>query len=189
VADRLARWLEASAAPPVVAIGHSQGAVVGLLLAERHPGCLRALIDVEGNKSLDDCGYSAPIAAQALADFRSSGHARICELARGRAGTDPAQAGYAERMRGADSETLHAHATELVVLSREEQLAGRLGALSLPRLFVSGVPSGCSARSLALVDAAGVSRVEIGPAGHWPFVDQPEAFASAVAGQLAAWGA
>lgn len=189
IADRLASWLEASAEPPVIAIGHSQGAVIALLLAERHPERLRGLIDVEGNKSEGDCGYSLPIAAEDPGAFREQGHSRLCDLAAERAAFDPAQAGYAERMRRADPETLHAHATELVALSREEGLATRLGRLSLPRLFVNGAPSGCPPRSLELVDATGVPRVEIGPAGHWPFFDQPAAFAEAVAAQLVAWRA
>jgi pimeloyl-ACP methyl ester carboxylesterase len=188
VAGILARWLEESNEPAVVAVGHSQGAVIGLLLAERHPGRLRALIDVEGNKSEGDCGSSGPIAAESLASFRDAGHLRFCAVVRERAASDPAQAGYADRLGRADPDTLHAHATELVALSRGEQLAARLARLSLPRLCLSGVPGGCPPRSLELIDMAGVPRIEIGPAGHWPFFDQPDAFADAVAGQLAAWG-
>jgi pimeloyl-ACP methyl ester carboxylesterase len=187
VADALAAWLEAQGERAAIALGHSQGAVIALLLAERHPARVRALIDIEGNKSEGDCGYSAPIAAFDLASFEARGHREMCERAAGRAAADPAQAGYAVRMRRADTRTLHAHARELVALSRQEGLAGRLGALSLPRLFVNGAPRGCPPRSLELADAAGVRRVEIGPAGHWPFVDQPDAFADAVAAQLAEW--
>lgn len=188
MADVLAGWLAESGEGPAVAVGHSQGAVVGLLLAERHPERLRALVDVEGNKSEGDCGYSRPIADFSLDVFRERGHAELCDRAARRAASDPAQGGYAERMRRADPATLHAHAAELLALSREERLAERLGRLSLPRLFVSGVPRGCPPRSLELVDAAGVARVEIGPAGHWPFVDRRDDFAAALGAQLERWG-
>lgn len=145
-------------------------------------------MDVEGNKSEGDCGYSGPIAGFSLAAFCERGHGELCDLAARRAASEPAQGGYAARMRGADPATLHAHATELLALSRQERLAERLGRLCLPRFFLSGVPRGCPPRSLELVDAAGVARVEIGPAGHWPFVDRRDAFAAALGERLGTWG-
>ena len=61
--DRLAFWLEGRGGSPVVVVGHSMGGVLGLLLAERHPEKVRALVNVEGNISYDDCTYSGPAAA------------------------------------------------------------------------------------------------------------------------------
>jgi pimeloyl-ACP methyl ester carboxylesterase len=42
-------------------------------------------------------------------------------------------------------------------------------------------------RSLELLGRAGVPVVAIEPAGHWPFVDQLDASAAAIAELLRAW--
>ena len=63
VADHVAGWLAARGGPAPVVVGHSMGGVVGVLLAERHPHAVRALVDVEGNVSPGDCVFSGRAAA------------------------------------------------------------------------------------------------------------------------------
>jgi pimeloyl-ACP methyl ester carboxylesterase len=183
-ADLLAEWIESRRASPACVVGHSMGGVIALLLAERHPAAVRAIVDVEGNKSGNDCAFSRPAAVVAPTEFEEGGldrlRARVLESADG----DPALAGYATSLRLADPRQFHAHAAELVRLSESERLAGRLGALECPTLFVAGMPRGVCRRSLDLLGAAGVRVEELRPAGHWPFLDMPRRFADIVSSFL-----
>lgn len=187
VADMLAARLRSWNAAPAVVLGHSMGGVVATLLGERHPDVVRAVIDVEGNKSLSDCTYSSRADADAREAFLGDGYRKlldgIWELGADR---EPLR-GYYASMRFADPRTLWLHSTELVAYSREEAMARRLAALGVPALYVAGVPEGAGPRTLALVEESGVPAAILEPAGHWPFLDQPDGFARAVAdflGQL-----
>ena len=78
-------------------------------------------------------------------------------------------------------EGCYANARELVEVSEPETMAVRLAHLPVPVTYVAGAPDGACARSRELLDGAGVATIEIAPAGHWPFIDQPGVFAGAVA--------
>ena len=95
--------------------------------------------------------------------------------------TSEALRGYHASMCFADPRTFHRHARELVELSEPETMAVRLAHLPVPVTYVAGAPDGACARSRDLLDGAGVATIEIAPAGHWPFIDQPGVFAGAVA--------
>lgn len=183
-ADLLAEWIESRRASPACLVGHSMGGVLALLLAERHPAVVRAIVDVEGNKSGLDCAFSGPVAVVAPGEFEEEGldglRARVLQSA----AADPALEGYATSLRLADPRQFHAHAVELVRLSRSESLADRLGALDCPTLFVAGVPRGVCLRSLELLEGAGVRVEELRPAGHWPFLDMPHRFSRIVSSFL-----
>jgi pimeloyl-ACP methyl ester carboxylesterase len=181
VADHLAGWLGARGGPPPVLVGHSMGGVIGVLLAERHPGALAALVDVDGNVSPGDCTYSGRAAAYGDADFLTRGFSAMCAYVDERAPGDPAHASYALSIRLADPRTFHRHAADLVAVSAPEDMADRLARLPLPVTYIAGVPGGACLRSRDLLQSAGVRLVDIAPAGHWPFVDQPDRFAAAVA--------
>jgi pimeloyl-ACP methyl ester carboxylesterase len=183
-ADHLAGWLRARGAPPVVVLGHSMGGVVGLLLCERHPRLVRALLDVEGNKSDGDCAFSGPAARQPLSDFLGCGGGGGFDILRAAvhaAGvSDEAQRGYHVSLRLACPRTFHRDGRDLVALSRTEELAARLAALPQPHRYVAGVPGGAAARSLELLATAGVPVDRVEPAGHWPFLDRPAEFTAAL---------
>lgn len=174
LADLLAERSDAD----TVVIGHSMGGVIGVLLAERHPRALRRLIDVDGNTSPGDCNYSGKL----VRDGRAALLAHVDDLAE----RDLAHRRYAPRLRRADPATLLRHAKELVAYSAPEDLAARRAALAVPCTYVAGAPRGACARSIALLEASGVRTLSIAPSGHWPFVDQPDAFAAAVAHELTA---
>jgi len=69
-------------------------------------------------------------------------------------------------------------------MSEPETLVARLAALRTPVLFVAGVPGGICERSRALLDQHRVRWVGIEPSGHWVHIDQPDRFATEVAGFL-----
>ncbi len=172
LAEHLARWLAARGADDVTLIGHSMGGVIGVLLAERHPRAVRRLINVDGNVSSGDCTSSGRLVDHG----RPALIAHVEEQAR----TDLAHRAYLPRLRATDPTTLAHHAHELVVMSALEELAARQAALAIPNVYVAGSPGGACARSIALLETAGVRTVPIAPSGHWPFIDQPELFAGVI---------
>jgi pimeloyl-ACP methyl ester carboxylesterase len=179
LAERLATWI-ADRRPAL--IGHSMGGVLATLIAERI--AVRAVVDVDGNLSRGDCTQSAKAAAYSLDDFVAYGfsamRAEVYEDGR----TDLALRGYHAAMTMASPQVFHHHALELVAMSEPEALVARLAALRVPVLFVAGVPGGICERSRALLDQHGVRWVGIEPSGHWVHIDQPDRFATEVAGFL-----
>jgi pimeloyl-ACP methyl ester carboxylesterase len=176
LADHLAAYLAEQRATDVTMIGHSMGGVIGVLLAERHPTALARLIDVDGNVSPGDCAYSGKL----VRDGRAALLAHVDDLAQ----RDLAHRRYAPRLKQTDAETLLRHAGELVAYSAAEDLAARRAALAIPCVYVAGSPGGACARSLALLEVAGVRTISIAPSGHWPFVDQPALFARVIVEEI-----
>jgi pimeloyl-ACP methyl ester carboxylesterase len=180
-ADRLAGWI-GDRAPAL--IGHSMGGVLASLVAERI--AVRAVVDVEGNLSMGDCVFSAKAAAYSLDDFVAHGFAQIRAETFAAARTQPALRGYCGAMATASPHAFHRHARDLVARSATEARAARLAQLAAPVLFIAGVPDGICPRSRELLDHHGIRWLGLAPAAHWVFVDQPDAFAAAVADFLRA---
>jgi pimeloyl-[acyl-carrier protein] methyl ester esterase len=175
VADRLAAWLSAMSPSPIAAIGHSMGGVLAQLVAER--GAVRAIVDVDGNLTRGDCTFSV----QAIADpdpVRALAAVRDGVWARGQA--EPALRGYHAALCFAAPHVFHRQAADLVAMSEPGDLAARLVALRVPALYIAGVPDGICPASRALLASLGARWVGIEPAGHWVYIDQPDAFARAV---------
>jgi pimeloyl-ACP methyl ester carboxylesterase len=179
VASRLAAWI--GDREPVL-IGHSMGGVLAAMIAARI--AVRAVIDVDGNLSAGDCTFSGAAAAYALDDFLAFGFSALRADVYERGRSDLALRGYHAALSAASPRVFHHHATELVALSASETLAADLAVLRPPVLYLAGVPDGICARSRALLDRHGVRWLGLEPAGHWVFVDQPDAFAATVAAFL-----
>ncbi|MDQ7005801.1 MAG: alpha/beta hydrolase [Acidobacteriota bacterium] len=184
----LAAWIAESCSRPPVLVGHSMGGVVAQLLAEARPGALAALIDVDGNLSGGDCTFSSPAAATSFELFVDHDFRRLLEQVYEDGRRQPALRGYYASLRLAMPAAYHLNARELVEISAPGNLADRLARLETPVIYIAGSPGGASEESLELLARARIRRVKIGPAGHWPFVDQQAAFAEAVAGFLATAG-
>jgi len=182
------RWLGERRLTPAVLVGHSMGGVLALLIAELQPRSVRALIDVDGNKSTDDCVYSGPAAAVTRTELEQGALAGIRESMLRDDGAYAAIRGYYVSLRLCDPHVFHAHARELMTLSSEESLADRLGRLQLPTHYLAGSPGGASARSLELLRKAGVATTRIEESGHWPFIDQPRKFLAALEAFLTSLG-
>jgi pimeloyl-ACP methyl ester carboxylesterase len=177
LADYLANWLRGK--PPAILVGHSMGGVLATMIAEQLP--VRAVVNIDGNLTIGDCTFSAEAAAYSITDFRAHGFATMRSSVFARGTAEPALRGYHAAMVAANADTFHAHAIDLVRLSTIDDLAPRFAALKSPAMFVAGVPGGICERSRARLDEVGARWIGIEPSGHWPYVDQPDAFASAVA--------
>jgi pimeloyl-ACP methyl ester carboxylesterase len=178
VANDLADWIEGCVGRPVLLVGHSMGGVLGLLLAETQPRWVAGLLDVEGNKSLGDCTYSGKAAAMGKDAFLEGGFELLRDQLYLPGLDEPSLRGYYVSQRLADPCTFFQHSLDLVRLSTREDMALRLAGLPMPVLYMPGAgrDGGACDRSLELVDQAGVPMTAVGPAGHWPFIDQPDAF-------------
>lgn len=164
---------------PLVVAGHSMGGVLGAILLEelaRRARPVAGFVNIEGNVSLDDCGFSSRAAAYTLDDFLDIGHGALLDGLWADGDQDTALRIYYPSVRFCDPRAYHLNSTELVELSRKETLAARYGALAPPSIYILGSPRGTGAASRALLDAAEVPWTAIENAGHWPFLDQPEAF-------------
>lgn len=180
-ADYLAQWMKDRNEPPVVVVGHSMGAVVGLLMAERHPETVKAVVDVDGNKSLGDCVFSGQAAKYELDDFCQGGFDTLREQIHQEGIQDLAQRGYYVSLRLADPQAYHLNSRELLELSQKEDMAQRLAKLSMPAVYMAGNPGGACEASRDLLKNAGARFIDISPSGHWPFIDQKADFLQAVA--------
>jgi len=176
LADHLAAWLDKLQTGPVVVLGHSMGGVVALLLAERHPQLVSFLIDVDGNNSRADCVFSSQAARYPLTDFEDGGFDEMRDIIFHRGSEDHAQRGYYVSLRLSDPRAYHRNSLDLMKISEDESLAGRLGALPIPGAYIAGVPGGVSDHSRQLLQSECVPMHDISPSGHWPFIDQPEKF-------------
>jgi pimeloyl-ACP methyl ester carboxylesterase len=185
LADELADWLS-EAGEPVIAIGHSMGGVLAQLLAERIP--LRAVVNIDGNLSLGDCSFSGRAAAMDEDYFARAGFDELRDLVYGLGAQSAALRGYYASLRFADPRVFHRHSRDLIITSQGEDFAARAAALPMPALYIAGVPDGACEHSKALLAASGATWMGIEPAGHWPFLDQPDAFAAAVASFLGSLG-
>ena len=175
-ADNVASWLNSRDVGPVVILGHSMGAVISLMLCERHPELVQAFINVEGNVSLDDCVFSSKVAGYSLEDFIAHGLETIRDAVyRGGLEYRALRTFYPSLMM-CDPRVHHLNGTELVELSQTEELAGRLHGLQVPNVYILGDPRGTGEHSRALLTAAGVQWRAVCDAGHWTFIDQREAF-------------
>jgi len=172
----LADHLAASLSSPVIAVGHSMGGVVALLLAERHPQLVSRVIDIDGNKTSADCVFSSQALAMGREAFLEGGFDEMRNSIYNKGIDDTALRGYYVSLRLADPRSYYRHSDDLVKMSASGDLAGRLGKLQIPVSYIAGFPGGASEPSRKLLRESGVRLMDIKPSGHWPFIDQEDKF-------------
>ncbi|MEM7352431.1 MAG: alpha/beta hydrolase [Acidobacteriota bacterium] len=166
----------------VVVLGHSMGGVIGTLLCEKLGDAAAGFVNVEGNISLPDCGYSSQAVQYSLDDWLDHGFDQVLDAIYQHEGESvDVRRAYGASILMCDPRAYHRNSEDLVELSRTESLAGRAAAVQAPTVHLYGAPRGTGERSLELLAEAGVETVRIGDAGHWPFLDQPDAFVAALA--------
>jgi pimeloyl-ACP methyl ester carboxylesterase len=183
LADQLILWLAESPTPPVL-VGHSMGGVLAVLVAEASPSAVKAVVNIEGNVSVDDCFLSGRIAAWDESSYAADGHEAIARRLHSVAVDGSPESFHYAAFRFADPASTHRHARDLVELSATETMAERMASLTVPCVFVAGVPRGLAPRSLELLEGHGVRTVRVEPAGHWAYWDQPDVCAEVI-GDLA----
>ncbi|MRG97208.1 alpha/beta fold hydrolase [Polyangium spumosum] len=175
-ADHFARWLGGRFGERVALVGYGLGGTLAMLVAERHPSLVRAVVDVDGPKTVDDCASLRPAAELTLTELGGPGIGALRDAVRraSRATTAAEDPGRVP----CDARLLHAWGRELVALADEGSLALRLARLSVPALFVTGSRGSISQRSLERLAEARVVVAEMPDAGPSPFLDRPHEFAA-----------
>ncbi|MEL7059890.1 MAG: alpha/beta hydrolase [Acidobacteriota bacterium] len=185
--EALLALLDRLAIPRATVLGHSLGGVLATLLAEAAPERVAAVINIEGNLSLDDCTASAFAASQSIDDWLEHGReALLSQLEEDTTRIAPRRVlrAYAASVQLCDPRAFLVDSRELVELSMREELAGRLARLPCPTVYLFGRPHGTGPRSLELLERAGAESHAFEPAGHWPYLEQPNGFAALVAALL-----
>lgn len=189
-ARTLGRLLDEIDVGRVVVAGHSMGGVIATHFARLLKRRTAGVLNIEGNISLADCTFSGRIAGQPLEPWLETGYAQFLAGIHESAtapGPDGAPAsresaailrGYAASVTLCDPRQLRQNAIDLVEISRRESLAADLAALEIPVLYAYGAPRGTGEHSRSLLRAAGIPLLEIAPAGHWCYLDQPAQFLS-----------
>lgn len=180
LAEQLIRWLAEFPKPPVL-VGHSMGGVLAVLVAEASPPVVKAVVNIEGNVSLDDCFLSGRIAAWDESSYGAEGHEAIARHNLTLAVDGSPENFFDAAFRFADPTSTYRHAKDLVELSATESMAERIASLTVPCVFVAGVPRGLAPRSLELLAGRGVRTERVEPAGHWVLWDQPAVCAEVIA--------
>lgn len=164
----------------VILLGHSMGGVIGQLMAEQYPGIVSHFINVEGNISIGDCTFSGRAAASERDEFISMKFSHLKEAIAKNSTHNQALQGYYTSMCMADPDQFYLNSVELVQYSKKEDLACRFSMLPMPSLYIVGTPDGTCDTSKELLRTHKVRWIEIEPAGHWPFIDQPDLFITSV---------
>lgn len=172
-ADALAAALDAAGLTGAELIAHSMGGAVAVVLAHRRPDLVSRLVLTEANLDAfpPPTAGSSGIASYGEDEFVAGGYARVLEK------VGPL---WAATMRLADPRALHRTA---VGLRRGSDPVMRtiLQGLAVDRVYLQGELSGELADRESL-EAAGVRVVTVPGAGHNAMFDNPDAFATAVAG-------
>ncbi len=179
-ADRLKDLLPLITDQRIVLVGHSMGGVIGTLLLESMAAEERtriaAFVDIEGNISIGDCGFSAKAAGHSLDAWLDGGYENLLMQIQ-QMQEDPAiNRAYGASVMMGDPRAFHLNSRELVRHSAPEELAPRLAALGLRTLFCYGSPRGMCSRSLELLRLSQVETLGVDEAGHWFFLERQEAF-------------
>lgn len=183
-ADNIANWLQSRKIENVVVCGHSMGGVVGLILCEKYPGLMKYFANVEGNISIEDCGFSKKMSSYTCADFIDHGFERIISNVYKNGLKDKPLQIYYPSLRFCDLRALHLNAVELVEVSKADTLAERQGNLKMPNIYILGSPRGTGEYSQQLLTTAGVAWRPVKDAGHWAFIDQPGQFSNEISNFL-----
>jgi pimeloyl-ACP methyl ester carboxylesterase len=158
-------------------VGHSMGALAGLLLAERCAGRLLSFVNIEGNLAPEDCFFSRQAAGRDIPDpacFLDELGAAAAED--GKAGAALWAAGLAGKV---DPGTVVSLFASIVRHSDEGELLARFLALRCAKLFIYGEQGGGPAYLDALAEG-GVALCPIAECGHFPMYSNPPAMWNAI---------
>lgn len=159
----------------LIVVGHSLGGIVALRAIARglRP---RAFINIEGNMTGEDCGHMSRSCAEcSYDDFVSRALPKIAAQFANSALAGDRKIGHHLQVGHVDLRQFHAYCAPIVAASDAEDLLGAFCQLTMPRAYVRGAKS-LRPKHIEKFPAE-IEVIEIPNAGHFPFLDDPPAFA------------
>jgi pimeloyl-ACP methyl ester carboxylesterase len=161
----------------IAIIAHSMGGPVGIMLAETLGDRAKAVVYAEGNIDFDDCFSSnLVITRYTFEEYKAKGFAKGLDILRKQGNVGR----IASSQEKAGAETIYLSSKDLVKVSSEDTLIGRLSALKIPILAIYGEMNRGKWTSEKKLGAL-FPLVFIPEAGHMMMVDNPAAFYAEVA--------
>lgn len=158
---------------PVILIGHSLGGMVATSLIQSTLN-IKAVISLEGNLPLDDCGPTREIAAISFSEFKDSYLPHLLDnLAHSK---EPSAAFRRKALQKADPKALHQIACSIVQESSTNHLLKTLSATTIPTMLLVGANSSFSTRQVS----GHTKVVTIPNASHFMLHDNLPAVSSAI---------
>lgn len=166
--------IEALSDDKVTLIGHSMGGLIALLFAERYPGMVSVLINVEGNLSPGDCFFSRSVADYGPGGFTEEA---FCEFVRNLSQSDKRGVReYATTLRkSADRNAYADYSISLVACCDSLDLLDRFLSLKVPKLFIYGSQN-CRLPYLSELKESDCTVREVPESGHFPAYDNPREY-------------
>lgn len=164
----------------IVLVGHSMGGVIGTLLLEsldaEEMQRIAALVNVEGNIATGDCGFSAWATARSLDDWLDVGFSQLLVEIQQQEEDPAINRSYGASVAMCDPRAFHRNSRELVEMSAVEDLAPRLAAIDVAKIFFYGSPRGMCSRALELLARTEIPMHGIEDTGHWFYLEDQDAF-------------
>jgi pimeloyl-ACP methyl ester carboxylesterase len=183
------RLIEALQCGPVSLVGHGLGAMLALEVALRQPQSVRRLVLCAGGPALDEAGESAWVAPRLAAlDAGQSMESLAQALVPQQAGRGALPEGMRLAGHALGQVNPSAYRRALQALPAFARSAADFARLQLPALVLGGADDRCTppealqALAHVLPDARHISLPDV---GHWPQLEDPDAFDGALLDFLA----
>ena len=180
-ADVLGALLRRIGAGEVHIVAHSMGGAVGLLLSKYRLRNTASFTSVEGNLFPEDCGLMSRKAASTdFRTFKEEVFERLRENTKRRYG-EP----FSQWLAESSPEGFYRSAVSLVRWTDSGRLFEIFSGLRTIRYYLYGERS---VRPHSVLSSKGIGTVRVPESGHFPMIDNPEAFYDLVAGIVTGTG-
>ena len=187
-ADHVAAFIESASLVRVWLLAHSMGGAVAMILADRRPELVSAIINVEGNFSMKDAFWSRKITARTpdewTDEYRSNLRDLPATLRRWGVAPTPERLDWIRQiLTNQPARTVYSMAQAIMTETRESQylpIVRRIMERGVPLHLVAGERSAKIWGVPGFVRQKARSYTEIADAGHLMMLEKPEEFCRAI---------
>lgn len=157
----------------VIVVGHSLGGMVGTLLLGQSDVKIDALISLEGNLTLDDCGFSRIVSAMSETEFPAKYLEPIASLKTGKTKSEQIKAGWLVKTL---PQAFYESSQSIVDWAKNGKLLSLFESSNVPGLLIKGKKS-----KYSTTPSGTRLKIDTIPnAGHFMLLDQPDLTVQAI---------